>query len=292
PQRGLERVDDVAAAPDLRRLLVSPRPADDRFDPGVERAELPEARIEHRVDRGTLDQCGGHGAVDPTGVDRALRRVGGAARFAGSFGGLLDVRVPADRHRCEAHERPVGCSVLVDDQVDHGAVTLEPVEGPGRGAADVEAPAGRRPVAVAPPGGVAAELVGGVEAARVEERLAEAHRHRGVVGPLARPQAEGPATDHVGDRLERPRRRELHRRADGIADGEADQRPHGTVAGGHAHPPAKASMTRGSSDWNTSWPTWSTPWTAWRVTSATVAAARWSASHSRSPTPSWAGPRR
>ena len=76
---------------------------------------------------------------------------------------------------------------------------------------------------------VAAQLILEVEGASVDQRLGEAQCHRGVVGPLARLQAEGPAANHVGDRLEGAWRAELERRAHGVAAREPEQRSDGTV---------------------------------------------------------------
>jgi hypothetical protein len=68
-----------------------------------------------------------------------------------------------------------------------------------------------------------------VEGASVEQGLGQAQCHRGVVGPLARLQAEGPSANHVGDRLEGAWRAELKRRAHGVAAREPEQRSDRTV---------------------------------------------------------------
>ena len=90
---------------------------------------------------------------------------------------------------------------------------------------DVEAPAGAGEVTLAPPPHVTLHLVARVESVALDEALGQAERHRGVVGPLPWLQSKRIAADHVGDGLERPRALELHRRADRIADGEAEERP-------------------------------------------------------------------
>jgi hypothetical protein len=57
------------------------------------------------------------------------------------------------------------------------------------------------------------------------EAVGQRERHRRVVGPLPWLEVEGPATDHI-DQCRLPvARGEFERRADRIADGEAEQRP-------------------------------------------------------------------
>jgi hypothetical protein len=73
-------------------------------------------------------------------------------------------------------------------------------------------------------------LIVRIETAARDQALRETQRHRCVVGPLARLQAERPATDHVGQRRERAARLELHGGADRIARGKADQRAAVTVS--------------------------------------------------------------
>ena len=58
--------------------------------------------------------------------------------------------------------------------------------------ADVEAATGRGQVPVVPPQQVAAQLIGQVHPAGVEDRLGQAQRHGRVVGPLARLNLNGP----------------------------------------------------------------------------------------------------
>ncbi len=77
---------------------------------------------------------------------------------------------------------------------------------------------------LAVPPDVAAQLVGGVETADLDEALGQAERHGGVVGPGARRQPEGAAADQVREGVEGAGRAELHRGAQRVADGQADQR--------------------------------------------------------------------
>jgi hypothetical protein len=74
PHGRLERVDAVAGATDLRRLLASPRPLRDRADRRVEVAPLPEVGAEHVGGVGALDERGDHRARQPACVDGSLGR--------------------------------------------------------------------------------------------------------------------------------------------------------------------------------------------------------------------------
>ena len=74
-----------------------------------------------------------------------------------------------------------------------------------------------------PPADVATHLIGRIESPALDEALGQAQSHRRVVGPLARPKAERPAADHLGDWLEAPFRAEFEGRAERVTDGEPDE---------------------------------------------------------------------
>jgi hypothetical protein len=59
--------------------------------------------------------------------------------------------------------------------------------------ADIEAPACTAQVAVLPPAQISLHLVNRLESAALNEALAQAERHAGIIGPFARLQAERPA---------------------------------------------------------------------------------------------------
>ena len=56
-----------------------------------------------------------------------------------------------------------------------------------------------------------------------DQGIGKTERHRGVVGPLPRIQAERATADHVRDRSERSWHSKLEGGADGVADREAEQ---------------------------------------------------------------------
>src|SRR5690606_3625952 len=87
-----------------------------------------------------------------------------------------------------------------------------------------EAVARAAPVAFTVPAYVALHLVARVEAAALEDALGEAERHGGVIGPLARREAVGPAAAQVVERREAAGPLELDGRAERVADGESEQR--------------------------------------------------------------------
>jgi hypothetical protein len=127
------------------------------------------------------------------------------------------------------------------------AGALEALEGRPRRVPDVEAVAGARQVALAVPADVAPELVDGVEAAGLDQALGEAERHRGVVGPCANWQPVRPAAHHVGERCEGAGLLELDRRADGVADRQADQRaPIAVLRADAAHPKRPSGLRAGA----------------------------------------------
>src|SRR4051812_7522184 len=158
-------------------------------------------------------------------------------------GRLLGARV-REHDRREAHDRAVAGGAWVGGAGIRAAGRQEPDERGANGAADVEARAGAAEMPLAPPADVALELVDRVEAAPLDQALREAERHRRVVRPLTRLQAERPAADHVRQRLERARRAKLDRRADGVAGREAEQRAAVAVATVEAHAGEPTSAAR------------------------------------------------
>ena len=90
----------------------------------------------------------------------------------------------------------------------------------------------------------AREQVGGVHLAVLHERLGECQRHLRVVGELARPPAEAATAQHLAApahdglrerRAVAPGGLELERRAEGVADGGADECADGGVLVGGVH---------------------------------------------------------
>ena len=88
---------------------------------------------------------------------------------------------------------------------------------------DVKAAAGAAQIAGAIPPAVGVELVERVEPVARDQALGQAQGHAGVVGPLARGEAERAAADHVVDRREAAGPLELQGGADGIPGREAEQ---------------------------------------------------------------------
>ena len=74
-----------------------------------------------------------------------------------------------------------------------------------------------------PPVAVASHLIGSVEAGDMQEARAQAQRHGCVIRPLAGLKAERSTADHVGDRCKSAASLELHRRADGVTDGQTEK---------------------------------------------------------------------
>jgi hypothetical protein len=101
------------------------------------------------------------------------------------------------------------------------AALLEAAQGRPSGHPDVEAAPGAAPETLSLPPHVAAHLVDHIETGARHQALRQAERHTRVIGPLPGLQAEGAASHHVFDRLERPRRLEFERGAEGVARSKA-----------------------------------------------------------------------
>ena len=119
--------------------------------------------------------------------------------------------------RCSS-ERAVARRPWVPRPAHRLAAPLEPPQRRLRGAADGEAAAGDRALTLAPPAHEPLHQIALVEPAFGQERVGEAERHAGVVGPLPRPEPERPAARHVLERRIGIPGRELERGADGVAD--------------------------------------------------------------------------
>ena len=98
---------------------------------------------------------------------------------------------------------------------------------------DVEAAPIAAHIALIAPTQIPGHLIARVEAAGLDQGRSEAERHRGVVGPFAGLQAERPAADHVGERLERTAWLEFHGGPNGVTDCKAEQGAEDAVGIGH-----------------------------------------------------------
>jgi hypothetical protein len=250
-RRGADRAGEIVRAPHrpqrrlegLRRVAAAHH-AGGRIRPGV-----PEGAVEQRADVVVQEPRSEEPAIGPehglAGAARQqvdeqpglqLRRVAGGRVAVGRvrLGGGGDDRGPAreavrDDERRQAHEHAVAAGVGERDARRVLGGLLEPLQRLPGGVADVEAPAGARALAVAVPGDVAAQRVGGVVAPLREQAVGEAERHRRVVGPRSGGEPERSAADDLRQRRERPARSELDRRPERVADGEAQERPPGAV---------------------------------------------------------------
>src|SRR5205085_1758349 len=90
-------------------------------------------------------------------------------------------------------------------------------------------------ISFSPPPDVPPHLVVGIEAAAVDETFGQAQRHRRVVGPLTRREPERTTADHVVDWRSTALRGELERRAESIANREADETSDMAISLGHRH---------------------------------------------------------
>ena len=243
PERRFECVDAVAGPADRRRGLRLPRAGGDVGDRRVQVAPLPERRRGDLVEGRAADERAHHGAHEPAGVDRPRSPRGSFARTHRR----ARPRSPGRRASGSGTAPRRISEPLAADSSSGWGSTASPVRWNRASWVRVVMPMSKQrpfderyPDLV--PQHVAAQLVLEVELASVEQRLGEAQRHRGVVGPLARLQAERAAADHVVDRLEGARRAELERRADGVAAREAEQRADGAVERVH-----RVSMVVGTS---------------------------------------------
>jgi hypothetical protein len=213
----------VAAAgqlPDFGRQRIG-------FEP---RELLREAGRQHLGFRKAVEESDGHRGQQPAGIDRFAGAVGRARGPGGFADGGDRVAGEAHRHRREFHDRAVAGAAGIGG-ARHGVAGFAVADQRAPdGVADVEAGAGDRVGAVAPPRVVAFDLVGGIRAVAGEQAVGQAQGHRGVVGPLPGLQAEGAAADNAGDRRKRAARFELHGRAERVAGGQPEQGAAKTVA--------------------------------------------------------------
>ena len=156
PQGGLERVDAVAGAPDLGRLLGLPRTAGDGFDlPG---AAARTARSRPRTRR--RPSC--PGSVRPSSPPARGRRRPAATPDASCGWTRPIARPPRPRRGASGSARPRAASATRWRRGSRSGwlsvtspVSSNRAQRSRRGGADVEARPRRRPVAVAVPGDVA-----------------------------------------------------------------------------------------------------------------------------------------
>jgi len=239
PERRLQGIDDVPAAPDLRRFPLEVGAGGDAVDLAGERVVLPvpnEGGVPRREEfllRGT-----GEGPEDqppevPAGVDGEGVGVGGAGTLAEGLDAPGRVGGVEEGHRRKAHQGAVPCGALVGQPRIGLAGEDEALEGLSGRRPDIKAASVRAQVAFPEPAHVALQLVDGVEPPLLDEALGEAEGEGGVVGPLAGLEVERPAADHAGYRRERPGRSELKRRAEGVACCEAEEAAAITVEGVH-----------------------------------------------------------
>ena len=145
-------------------------------------------------------------------------------RLCSAHDGLPRIVAVAHLNGREPHQRSVAGSPLVARTGERVSGPLEAPERRAHGVANVETVAGSAaPISLVPPADVEAHLIDRIESVPLDKALGQAQGHRRIVGPLARPKAERPAADHIGDRLESPFRAKLEGRAKRVADGEPDQ---------------------------------------------------------------------
>ena len=229
PQRGFERVDDVATAADRGRLPHFERPAGDLFHLRGERIRQPAL---HRglvlvAQDVTLRHAGERREEQtrevPARVHTLDRRVRGPRTIARESDRLCGVARERQWRGCEPHERAVAGRVRTRVAAERLAGADEAIQCAARGRPDVETAPLHAEVTVPIPPHVGFELMNRIEAALGDEALRKAQCHRRVVRPFPRLQAERPATDHVGERDEVAGVRELQRRAESVTRGQPEE---------------------------------------------------------------------
>ena len=228
PQGRLQALDHVAGALDPGRLALAVADrqdggdARDEFAVGLEAGQFTPGGGAQGLAGPALQGGQDQGGKGPAGVQALDGGMGGAGHVAGHhqrLGGILPV---GQGHRADAHQGTIAGAVGVLGAAE-GVAGLDIVpQGGAHRVTDVEAGPGAAAVALPPPAHIAVHLVAGVEAPAIDQALSQAQGHGGVVGPLARRQAEGAPTHHVGQRLEAAGRLELEGGAQGIAGGEAE----------------------------------------------------------------------
>jgi hypothetical protein len=153
--------------------------------------------------------------------------VGGQARLDGPLDQFIHTvgkqpNVP-NRHGSQSHDRAVAGCMFGGVAGSTGiAGLLEPAQGGYGRVADVEAAAVDRILPLFPPPHVSLGLIVQVPA-DLGDAVGQGERHTGVVRPFARCQTVRTAAPVAGHRLECARVLKLDGRAQGIADGQAEE---------------------------------------------------------------------
>lgn len=144
-------------------------------------------------------------------------------------------------YRRQPHDRAVTGGGGVTATRQRLAGPPEAVQRLRRGNANVEATPVHAIVAFPAPAQEPGGKVIRLQPAPGQQGIRQAQRHAGVVGPLPGFQVEGPATHRDGQVLVGIPHLELERGADGVANSQSQQAPHGTVPAGinraHDRPP-------------------------------------------------------
>jgi hypothetical protein len=143
-------------------------------------------------------------------------------RFAG-------LPVPAQHYRRQPHDRPIAGRLCARRSGDRVAGSPETLQSLSRRDADIDAIAGRRIFALAPPPHETLHEIALIEAATRDQAVGETQREARVIGPLPWLEATGATADHVGEGRVRVALRELQSRAQRIAHCQPEKAPEGAV---------------------------------------------------------------
>ncbi len=183
PECCFQTVNNIPIATDLltrgtavaaRRDLLQPRALDGDI-----------AEIQHPVTGATCQRPLQRDRQQAARLQALLRSV---RRPRTQLGHGLQIGSPgvAQCYRRQTHDRAIASAAWVVTPRQRMAVLQEPVDRSSRCHTDIEALAGRTPVTVPVPVGVAVHLITRVEGVAARQALGQAHRHGGIVGPLPR----------------------------------------------------------------------------------------------------------
>lgn len=182
--------------------------------------------------RAAGDRVSYHLCIDDAasnGLWSGMRRPALPRSRLAQYGAIIPI---AQGHRSEPHEAAISSRVRISVSRNGVAGALPAAEcGAGR-VADIEAGAGAAIRTPLPPIDEALHQVCLIDAAAHQQAVGEGQCHRGIIGPFARFQLKNAATDHVCKPGVAVPRFELERGANGVPDGQADQRTHATVFNG------------------------------------------------------------
>lgn len=156
--------------------------------------------------------------------------MGGQALAPGDFFGGGGVRRGEDRRRRQPHQRAIAGLVYVV-RAFAGDLAISPVIGErvASGRPDVETAALDAVLALFPPSHETIEKLTLVEAFVGDQRVRQAQRHTGVVGPFAGLKAKWAAADDVDHGRMGVAPRKLQRGPKSIADRQAEKRADGAI---------------------------------------------------------------